>query len=122
MRPFACTSRICTVRTATNRRQLAEAADSITRFMGQGISELRDRLGPINWQFMATKQFDAEDFESFLKLLPRESDGLQLRHAIEVRHPSFQCREFCDLAKRYGCAIVFADAPEFPLIDVQTAD
>ena len=28
-------------------------------FLGQGITELGDRLGPILWQFMATKKFDA---------------------------------------------------------------
>ena len=72
--------------------QLAAAGDGIARFINQGIWELRDRLGPINWQFMATKGFDAEDFEAFLKLLPREAGGLPLRHALEVRHPSFKCR------------------------------
>jgi uncharacterized protein YecE (DUF72 family) len=109
-------------RYCTNRRELAQAGESIKRFVGQGIIELRDRLGPINWQFMATKQFDADDIESFLKLLPRETDSLPLRHAIEVRHPSFQCREFYDLAKRYGCAIVFADSSEFPMIEEHTAE
>jgi uncharacterized protein YecE (DUF72 family) len=109
-------------RYCTNRRQLAEGAESIKRFVGQGITELRDRLGPINWQFMATKQFDAEDIENFLKLLPREVDGFPLRHALEVRHPSFECREFCDLARQYGCAIVFADSVEFPMIEQPTAD
>src|SRR5215472_806961 len=37
-------------RYCTNRKQLAGAAESITRFVEQGMSELRDRLGPINWQ------------------------------------------------------------------------
>jgi uncharacterized protein YecE (DUF72 family) len=109
-------------RYCTNRRQLAEGAESIKRFIAQGIVELRDRLGPINWQFMAAKQFDAADIESFLKLLPREVDGLPLRHALEVRHPSFACGEFYELAKRYACAIIFADSPEFPAIEQQTAD
>ena len=42
-------------RFATNRRVLAEAEQSIERFFGGGVLELRDKLGPINWQFMATK-------------------------------------------------------------------
>src|SRR5438874_1166127 len=42
-------------RYCTNRRELAGAGESITRFIHQGLSELRDRLGPINWQFMETK-------------------------------------------------------------------
>jgi len=109
-------------RYCTNRKKLSESGPSIERFIGQGLSELRDRLGPINWQFMATKKFDAEDFEAFLKLLPREIDGLPLRHALEVRHESFKDRRFYDLARRYNAAIVFADDDDFPAIDEATAD
>jgi len=110
-------SRFC-----TNRRQLSAAVESIARFIGQGMSELGDRLGPINWQFMGTKKFDAEDFESFLKLLPKSVDGLRLRHALAVRHPSFKDKKFYDLARRYNAAIVYADHEEFPEIDEPTAD
>jgi uncharacterized protein YecE (DUF72 family) len=110
-------SRFC-----TNRRQLSGAGESIARFAGQGIAELRDRLGPINWQFAATKKFDADDFEGFLKLLPREIGGRPLRHALELRHDSFKCRQMYDLARRYDCAIVFADSSDYPEIEVHTAD
>ncbi len=110
-------SRFC-----TNRRQLAAAAESIARFAGQGLHELGDRLGPINWQFMETKKFDAEDMGDFLKLLPREAAGLPLRHALEVRHPSFQDPRFYDLARQHNAAIVFADHDTFPAIDEATAD
>ncbi len=109
-------------RYCTNRKQLTTALDSITRFIGQGLDQLGDRLGPINWQFMGTKKFDAEDFEGFLKMLPREVEGLKLRHALEVRNASFQNKTFTDLARRYNAAIVFADAEEFPQIDEPTAD
>jgi uncharacterized protein YecE (DUF72 family) len=104
-------------RYCTNRRELAGAGESIARFVGQGIAELRDRLGPINWQFMATKKFDPEDFEAFLKLLPPEVDGLLLRHAIEVRHPSFKTERFYELARKHKVAIIFADDESFPAID-----
>lgn len=110
-------SRFC-----TNRRELSGAGESIERFIGQGLSELGDKLGPINWQFMATKKFDPEDFAGFLKLLPREVGGLPLRHALEVRHPSFQDERFTDLARRHKAAIVFADDDTFPAIDEPTAD
>jgi uncharacterized protein YecE (DUF72 family) len=109
-------------RYCTNRKELAGAGESVSRFIGQGLSELRDRLGPINWQFMGTKKFDPEDFEAFLKLLPREVDGLPLRHALEVRHKSFEDERFYDLARRYNAAIVFADEEDFPAIDEPTAD
>jgi uncharacterized protein YecE (DUF72 family) len=110
-------SRFC-----TNRKELAGAGESIARFIGQGLSELKDRLGPINWQFMATKKFQPEDFEAFLKQLPREVDGLPLRHALEVRHESFKAAQFYDLARRYNAAIIFADDEDFPAIEEATAD
>ncbi|REN10886.1 DUF72 domain-containing protein, partial [Mycobacterium tuberculosis] len=53
-------------RFATNRKLLSGAGDSIKRFIDSGVAELGDKLGPIVWQFMPTKQFDAEDFEAFL--------------------------------------------------------
>ena len=108
-------------RYCTNRKELSGAGESVARFIDQGIVALQDRLGPINWQFMATKKFDAEDFEAFLKLLPREVGGLKLRHALEVRHESFADPRFYDLARRYQAAIVFADDEDFPAIDEPTA-
>jgi uncharacterized protein YecE (DUF72 family) len=109
-------------RYCTNRRELAGAVESIERFIGQGMNELGDRLGPINWQFMATKKFDADDFGAFLKALPRKLGKLQLRHALEVRSPTFIDKKFFDLAKRHNAAIVFADDADFPEIDEPTAD
>ena len=109
-------------RYCTNRKELAAAGESIARFIGQGMNELGDRLGPINWQFMGTKKFDAEDFEGFLKLLPREVGGLPLRHALEVRSPTFKDTKFYALARRYNAAIIFADDDDFPEIDEPTAD
>jgi uncharacterized protein YecE (DUF72 family) len=110
-------SRFC-----TNRKILAQAGESIEKFIHQGMSELGDRLGPINWQFMETKKFDPEDFEGFLKLLPKKVGKLPLRHALEVRSETFKCKEFYDLARKYNAAIVFADDADFPQIDEPTAD
>lgn len=109
-------------RFATNRRVLAEAGESISRFFDSGVTELKEKLGPLNWQFMATKKFDAEDFEAFLKLLPKKVDGQAIRHAVEVRHDSFKCEEFVALCRKHGVAIVFAADSEFPLIGDVTAD
>ena len=109
-------------RFATNRKLLAEAGESVSRFLGQGITELGDRLGPILWQFMATKKFDPDDFAGFLKLLPERQDGIRLRHALEVRHESFVDPTFFELAKKANAAIVFADSDKFPEIEEPTAD
>ena len=109
-------------RYCTNRKDLSGAGEAVARFVGQGLTELGDRLGPINWQFMATKKFDAADIEAFLKLLPREVGGLPLRHALEVRHESFKDERFYDLVRRHKVAIVFADDDKFPVIEEPTAD
>jgi uncharacterized protein YecE (DUF72 family) len=113
-------SRFC-----TNRKVLSEGNESLERFLDQGLTALGDKLGPINWQFMATKKFDPVDFEGFLKLLPKEKDGVRLRHALEVRSPTFDTPRFIDMAAQYGVAIVYAEddeAPTWPRIDADTAD
>jgi uncharacterized protein YecE (DUF72 family) len=110
-------SRFC-----TNRKILATAGESIERFIAQGLTELGDKLGPINWQFMATKKFEPEDFGAFLALLPREKDGVALRHALEVRSPTFATPAFYDLARKHGAAIVYARDEDFPEIDEPSAD
>jgi len=109
-------------RFATNRRVLAEAGDSISRFIDSGITELKDKLGPINWQFMATKKFDPTDFAAFLDLLPKRSGSRALRHAVEVRHDSFKDEAFVKMCRDHGVAIIFAADSEFPTIADVTAD
>ena len=107
-------------RFVTHRRVLATAGESIERFVASGISELGPKLGPIVWQFMPTKAFDAEDFEAFMALLPKQVDGCALRHVLDVRHDSFAVPEYLALARRYGCTTVHTDAEKFPsIIDAQ---
>ncbi len=103
-------------RSTTNRRELGSAGEAIARFLGSGIDRLGGKLGPILWQLMPTKQFHAEEVESFLALLPRELDGRPLRHALEVRHPSFEDPAYLPLARRYGVVTVHADSPKYPAI------
>lgn len=108
-------------RFATNRRQLAEASTSIDRFFASGVMELKDKLGPVNWQFLPTKSFDPADFEAFLALLPKAVDGRSVRHAVEVRHESFRVPATIDLLRRHGVAVVVTDKAEFPNIHDATA-
>ena len=109
-------------RFATNRRVLADAGESIERFVNQGIAELAHKLGPIVWQFAPTKRFEPADFEAFLKLLPAEVGGLPLRHALDVRHESFKTREYLALARRYRAATVFTDSDDYPSFADLTGD
>ena len=98
----------------TNRRVLGEAGEAIERFMASGLDELDTKLGPIVWQFATTKVFDPDDFGAFLRLLPAKLGALDVRHAVEVRHPSFLTPEFLALVRRHGVATVFADSDKYP--------
>ena len=109
-------------RYATNQRVLADAGEAVERFVNSGIAELGTKLGPIVWQFMATKRFDPVDFEAFLGMLPAQVDGLPLRHAMDVRHASFMAPEYLALARRYEVATVFADSDEYPSFADLTGD
>ncbi len=109
-------------RYCTNRKDLGEAGEGVKRFVGQGLAELGDRLGPVNWQLAATKKFDADEIARFLKLLPREAGGARLRHALEVRHQSFVDPAFYALAEKHNVAIVYADDDKYPKIDRPTSD
>jgi len=99
---------------ATNRKLLSTAGESIRRFIDSGVTELGPKLGPIVWQFMPTKQFDAEDFEAFLELLPKKEGSTPLRHVMDVRHESFIVPAYKALAKKHKVSTVFTDADKFP--------
>ena len=109
-------------RYVTNRRVLKEAGDSIKRFLGSGVTELGQKLGPLLWQFAPFKKFDAADFGGFLELLPATFDGHHLRHVVEVRHDSFKTPEFIALLRQFKIAVVFTDHDTYPNIADITAD
>jgi uncharacterized protein YecE (DUF72 family) len=109
-------------RYATHRRVLAEAGESIERFLASGVLELRGKLGPILWQFHPAKRFEPEDFAAFLALLPRRLDGKPIRHVVEVRHASFVVPELVALLREFSVAAVLADSAKHPLIADVTAD
>jgi uncharacterized protein YecE (DUF72 family) len=109
-------------RYSTNRRVLAEAGDSIERFFKSGVLALKEKLGPVNWQFMPTKTFDEADFEAFLKLLPKQIDGRIIRHVVEVRHESFRNAAFVAMLREYGVAAAIAGDSKFPQIADMTAN
>ncbi len=103
-------------RYAVNRRVLAEAGNSIKRFLNSGPLMLGDRLGPMLWQFAPTKKFDEADFGAFLELLPQTFDGRKLRHVVEVRHASFCTPAFVTLLRRFAIPVVYAEHASYPAI------
>ncbi|MDF0732162.1 DUF72 domain-containing protein [Pseudomonas entomophila] len=131
----------------THVRRLKEVEEPLANFFASGPLHLGDKLGPILWQFPPTLKLDLDRFSRFLDLLPRDrkaahacaahcaeplkghDDGAavkrnaRLRHAVEVRHPSFLCGAFVDLLRAHNVALVVADsAGKWPYAEDLTAD
>jgi uncharacterized protein YecE (DUF72 family) len=109
-------------RYCVSRSKLAESAESITNFFGQGFEVLGPKLGPILWQFARFRKFNRDDIAAFIDLLPERLGGIALRHAIEPRHESFRDDAFFDLCRARNIAVVFEDSDDYPLIEADTAD
>ena len=108
-------------RYCVTRPKLADAAEGLGTYFAQGLAALGAKLGPILWMLAARRKFDRDDIAGFLDILPREVDGIPLRHVIEPRHESFRDEHFFDLCRARDVAVVFGDDDEFPCIDADTA-
>ncbi len=109
------------LRYVVNRQTLAEAGRYVERFLQSGVAELGDKLGPILWQLAPEYRFERTDLEPFLDALPEQQDGLRLRHVLEVRHETFDCRDFFDIASNRGMAIAFTDSQKQPSLEPVSA-
>ena len=89
-------------RFATNRRVLAEAGDSIKRFLDSGVLELATGSDRCCGNSRRPKSSMPRDFAKFLELLPAKPTAARLRHVVEVRHPSFRTPDFIALARTFG--------------------
>ncbi len=132
----------------THMKKLADVRVPLANFLASGVLLLREKLGPILWQFperFAFRGATPERLAAFLELLPRtttaaaalaaehdarlvgrawtETDEERpLRHALEVRSPSFLSPEFAALLRAHGVALVFADtAGKWPYTEELTA-
>lgn len=129
----------------THILRLRNARPALANFFASGVLALGPKLGPLLWQLPPTLQFDAESVDAFLGMLPRtttEASALAgettldedrthlaadadrpLRHAVEVRHASFDVPAFTELARAHDVAIVLADtAGRYPVIRELTAE
>ena len=130
----------------THIRRLKNIEGPLANFFASGIFNLREKLGPILWQFPPSFRYDPEKMKSFFKLLPRDTEQAlslarrrephmtgrvrlaidatrNLRHAIEIRHESFVDISFVQLLREYNIALVIADtAGKWPYREDVTAD
>lgn len=130
----------------THMKRLREARTPLANFLASGVLALGAKLGPLLWQLPPQVRFEPATLAAFLELLPRSTaeaariaaghderlDGRALtsvdadrpvRHAMEVRHASFEVPQFRRLLAEHGVAVVTADtAGRWPLIEEPTAD
>jgi uncharacterized protein YecE (DUF72 family) len=133
-------------RYVTHILRLNNVETAIANFLASGLFHLKEKLGPILWQFPPSFRFNPEQFEQFLKLLPHDTEvaaefsrrlhttpqdrtyleidkKLPLRHAVEIRNRSFIDEAFVDLLREYKAALVIADtAGKWPYREDVTAD
>ena len=130
----------------THILKLSQVEIPLANFFASGVFNLKEKLGPLLWQFPPLLRYDEERFDRFFRLLPRDTSAAlslarrrdsrmngrarlaidcnrPLRHAIEIRHNSFACESFIALLRRHGIALVVADtAGKFPYLEDVTAE
>ncbi|MDB5808613.1 MAG: hypothetical protein JWN94_735 [Betaproteobacteria bacterium] len=130
----------------THFRKLNDVKKPMANFFSSGLFNLREKLGPILWQFPPNLGYDRVNFARFLELLPHDTRAAlrlargresrmhgrsrlaidrnrRLRHAVEIRHESFLDPSFVALLRRHNVALVVADtARRWPYREDVTAD
>lgn len=133
-------------RYVTHLRKLKEPRQALANYFASGLLRLREKLGPILWQFPPQFGFDEERFKAFFDMLPRDTESMArfgkehddrveggvyldvdqnrpVRHAVEFRHESFLTDRFLDLLRKHNVALVVADvASKYPTAEDVTAD
>ncbi|OKI30346.1 hypothetical protein A6A25_29245 [Saccharothrix sp. CB00851] len=106
-------------REVTHTKRLRDVGKDVEEFFGSGVLDLGSKLGPILWQLPPTLPWRPERLAAFLELLP----GPPVRHALEIRHPSWDRPELAELLAPHDVALVVAEsAGRFPEPRELTAD
>lgn len=130
----------------THMKKLRDCQTPLANFFASGVLGLKEKLGPILWQFPPNMPFDVPRFEAFFELLPRDTKRAAtlakqhdaklkhgalteagrkrpIRYAVEIRRPEFVVPEFLELLRRHNIAFCFADtAGRWPYTEDLTAD
>jgi len=130
----------------THMKKLAGVEAPLANFFASGVLGLGEKLGPVLWQLPPSLGFDPERLSAFFAQLPRSTGEAAwlarqhderlkdrslttaltdqpLRHALEVRHKSFETAAFVELLREHAISLVVADtAGRWPLMRDVTAD
>ncbi|HJU25372.1 MAG TPA: DUF72 domain-containing protein, partial [Rhodanobacteraceae bacterium] len=129
----------------THIKRLRDFEAPLANFFASGVFELREKFGPMLWQFPANFKYDHDVFARFFDRLPRDTEAAlklarrrdfrmkgraclsidrnrKMRHAIEIRHPGFLDPSFIALLREHDIALVVADtAGKWPYVEEVTA-
>ncbi|MGZ3448353.1 MAG: DUF72 domain-containing protein [Polyangiales bacterium] len=130
----------------THMKKLRGAKTALANFFASGVLALEEKLGPILWQLPPNLGFDRDRLVAFFEALPRDTEEASrlarrhdsrlkararfsyeenrpIRHAIEVRHPSFADPSFFAMLEEHDVAFCVADtAGRFPELEAATTD
>lgn len=129
----------------THIKRLGDVDGPLANFFASGVLQLEEKLGPMLWQLPPSFRYDAKRLDDFFARLPRDTaaaarlakkhdhhissvwtktgESRPLRHALEVRHKSFETPEFIALLREHDVALVVADtAGKWPLLEDVTSD
>ena len=82
---------------------------------------LKEKLGPILFQFPPSFHADEENIErleNFLEYISKR----KMRYAFEFRHQSWFKEKVYKILKKSNSALVIADSPKYPKAEILTAD
>lgn len=127
----------------THNKKLSGVGSALANFLASGVLDLGHKLGPVLWQLSENLHFDADRLDGFLSTLPKTVEAAaemarhhdyrvqdvsygpgrnhRIRHALEVRHPSYLCDEMASLARNHGVALAFSHASAWPYFEQVTA-
>ncbi len=133
-------------RFVTHMKRLRDVATPLANFFASGVLALGDKLGPVLWQLPPSLPYDQDLLADFFDLLPRDTAAAAvlagkhderltgralteapverpIRHALEVRHPSFVDPTLADFLRAHGIGLVTASAArDWPYLEDVTAD
>jgi uncharacterized protein YecE (DUF72 family) len=130
----------------THMKKLRDIDEALANFFASGVLVLRDKLGPVLWQFPENMPADFDRFAEFFAKLPRDTERAaelakrhsarlkgrcstvtdakrRIRHAVEIRNRACATPEFIALLRRHRIGWVIADtAGKWPYAHDVTSD
>lgn len=96
--------------------KLSEPREPLENLL-ENASALKEKLGPIFFQFPPSFKADPKKLSEFAALLPQNQ-----RFAFEFRNNSWFDPEIYKILKEHNLALIFSDTPRYPYAEEITAD